>query len=1152
MQHRPKYAFISILLAAILILEPALSAMSLQQAFAPWLGVAKTPSVYAQENDTNIYLPIISAGGTAAPTPTPTPTPTRTPTSAPVFAIMTPVEGSHIGGTTFFAIQPLTAQTITSVNFKAGNTDLGTDSTAADGFRVFVDVKTLPAGSLQFSATANGPGGSTTKTVTVNVVPNPPTTATIGGAGGVLASEIGSVISIRPGSVPEGTTITVDELTQAETTARHGIEWERMGVTFLGAQDVQSSAPISGPFGMVSSAGFGNRVQPGQAVVNYRLAPDADGDGVDEIVVVNTASVAPNGDVVADPIPQPVIKGSEPTLFASNSDLQFKSLEAIKGPPGKIIQVEVSGFNPYSMFGSTAIFRSLVDNTKVEYTGRIVKGLEDPNANDQIFVTVIPYLSAGLALMSLRNESNGFTTEPIEIMIEAPTSLAKPASAVINEFLDVWPQIFSDVEDKVDTSSWPVEWKQLISNRELSLVKEIADFRSWLNQLDTSNTATKEFLVRFATIIENSGVLSTRVEKFRDKQWIAKEDEGPFDAINAGAAVTGAGVGVAVGSSGVAGALSATLGLSGAAAAAATTWLALGLLALGGGLLLGGLGALALGLTGMGAAPPPGGNGGGNAVGSGGSKVTSASGQQTSPVMVKIFSNGNRTPFTGMTDPGGYFFVPLIPADEPFTALAIDTATGETRTFKGTGPATGESVFMFFDFYNDDGSGAQRIQIGDVITGEISVAGEIDLYSFVVSAGQQVYFDAQASSDGSNTSWSVVDSVGEVVFSLNRLGDSGPHVSTRGGTYTLSVNGRNDRTSTYRFQLWNVPPPDEFTIAIGDVISNGVPGTGAGNIETPGVEDVYTFTAQAGQRVYFDDQASSVSGNVTWRAVDSAGDAVVSFSQFSDSGPYVLSRGGTYTLTVDGNLDSTGTYRFQLWNVPPPQQFAIAIGDVISNSVPGPGAGNIETPGVEDVYTFTAQAGQRVYFDDQASSVSGNVTWRAVDSAGDAVVSFSQFSDSGPYVLSRGGTYTLTVDGNLDSTGTYRFQLWNVPPPQQFAIAIGDVISNSVPGPGAGNIETPGVEDVYTFTAQAGQSVYFDAQASSVSGGTSWRAVDSAGDVVFSFSQFRDSGPHVLSRGGTYTLTVDGNLDSTGTYRFQIIDDPDVARLRELVTEELE
>ena len=395
--------------------------------------------------------------------------------------------------------------------------------------------------------------------------------------------------------------------------------------------------------------------------------------------------------------------------------------------------------------------------------------------------------------------------------------------------------------------------------------------------------------------------------------------------------------------------------------------------------------------------------------------------------MVKIFSNGNRTPFTGMTDPGGYFFVPLIPADEPFTALAIDTATGETRTFKGTGPATGESVFMFFDFYNDDGSGTQRIQIGDVITGEISVAGEIDLYSFVVSAGQQVYFDAQASSDGSNTNWSVVDSVGEVVFSLNRLGDSGPHVFTRGGTYTLSVNGRNDRTSTYRFQLWNVPPPQQFAIAIGDVISNGVPGPGAGNIETPGVEDVYTFTAQAGQRVYFDVQASINSGFINWRVVDSAGDVVFSLDRFSDSGPHVLSRGGTYTLTVDGDGDHTSTYRFQLWDVPPPDEFTIAIGEVISNGVPGPGAGNIETPGVEDVYTFTAQAGQRVYFDVQASINSGFINWRVVDSAGDVVFSLDRFSDSGPHVLSRGGTYTLTVDGDGDHTSTYRFQIIDDP-----------------------------------------------------------------------------------------------------------------------------
>ena len=43
----------------------------------------------------------------------------------------------------------------------------------------------------------------------------------------------------------------------------------------LGAQAIASDRPLDGAMG-VSSGGFGPMVQPGQAVVNYRIAPDAD------------------------------------------------------------------------------------------------------------------------------------------------------------------------------------------------------------------------------------------------------------------------------------------------------------------------------------------------------------------------------------------------------------------------------------------------------------------------------------------------------------------------------------------------------------------------------------------------------------------------------------------------------------------------------------------------------------------------------------------------------------------------------------------------------------------------------------------------------------------------------------------------------------
>lgn len=75
--------------------------------------------------------------------------------------------------------------------------------------------------------------------------------------------------------------------------------------------------------------------------------------------------------------------------------------------------------------------------------------------------------------------------------------------------------------------------------------------------------------------------------------------------------------------------------------------------------------------------------------------------QGTGDVVIKIFSGGSSTPFSGVVDPGGYFFIPFIPAGAPFTAVAHDKTTGETRVIDGIGPALGDFEFMFFDFFSE-------------------------------------------------------------------------------------------------------------------------------------------------------------------------------------------------------------------------------------------------------------------------------------------------------------------------------------------------------------------------------------------------------------------------------------------------------------------
>jgi hypothetical protein len=122
----------------------------------------------------------------------------------------------------------------------------------------------------------------------------------------------------------------------------------------------------------------------------------------------------------------------------------------------------------------------------------------------------------------------------------------------------------------------------------------------------------------------------------------------------------------------------------------------------------------------------------------------------------------------------------------------------------------------------------------------------------------------------------------------------------------------------------------------------------------------------------------------------------------------------------------------------------------------------------------------------------------------------------------------VLVGGNVSAA--------DVPSPDQFAISIGDTVSESDPGPGAGIIEIPGVRDIYTFTAVPGQEVFFDIQDQSGLITTAWSLVDEDGTIIFASSLGSgDAGLHRLGLGGTYTLTVGEDDEATGTYQFQLL-----------------
>jgi serine/threonine protein kinase len=338
---------------------------------------------------------------------------------------------------------------------------------------------------------------------------------------------------------------------------------------------------------------------------------------------------------------------------------------------------------------------------------------------------------------------------------------------------------------------------------------------------------------------------------------------------------------------------------------------------------------------------------------------------------------------------------------------------------------------------------------------------------------------------------------------------------------------------------------ENFAIEIGDEISNGEPDSGAGLIEAPGSKDIYTFTAEAGQDIYFHIiEPPSSSDTVDVYLDDDLGTNVFyTCMQCGDPGALTLDRGGTYTLTV-GNDDpsgaGTGSYRIKIWDLPPPEEFTINLDDRVARDVPDTGAGYIENPGWKDIYTFTAESGQDVYFQViEPPRTNDTIYWRAEDENGNEVFNTClQCGDPGLLTLDRGGTYNLIVGNEIGAgTGTYEIRIWNVLPPDDFTFNIGDRIARDMPGPGAGFIESPGAHDMYTFTATAGQTVTFTVKQQLPNyDSIEWYLVDELGNEVFNTClSCGDPGELTLERGGEYTLVVGSDTNpATGSYELGI------------------
>ncbi|HTL85508.1 MAG TPA: hypothetical protein VL856_10010 [Acidimicrobiia bacterium] len=452
--------------------------------------------------------------------------------------------------------------------------------------------------------------------------------------------------------------------------------------------------------------------------------------------------------------------------------------------------------------------------------------------------------------------------------------------------------------------------------------------------------------------------------------------------------------------------------------------------------------------------------------------------------------------------------------------------------------------------------------------GTLDAIGSSDVYKFHVNApGQRAYLKF-VSATQNTFDWQLRGPDGDFVTSENGwdfntwLHDLGDTTFQNAGDYLLTIFDPAANAGDYKLEIWGLAPAKAFDIAIGDTVDDGTlngvtnsPTTdGIGRIETIGDLDTYTFHADAGELVYIENISNN---NEAWdvRMVDGfrmPSEDSAYFFVHSEGGRYRMRRSGTYSIAVTKNLTGSvsGAYKFKLWHVDEPDPFDVALPFAVPSSSLGARAGNLETPGARDAYTFTGTAGEKIALNQNDPWLTHRGwQWELVDDNGFSIMPNPAADGSLPYLtvssitLPRDGKYTLTV---WDSTsrspgGTYNFSvtvlsgLGTIPPlvvPDSAPMAIGDPITYAEPAFGAGALETTGAVDIYEFNAESGDAIVLDATATCPGNSARWNLRAPDGSVYLDRAMYEcEVGPIVLPLTGTWLLTVG---DSTGPLLYDI------------------
>ncbi|MDZ4851893.1 MAG: hypothetical protein SGI77_21600 [Pirellulaceae bacterium] len=410
------------------------------------------------------------------------------------------------------------------------------------------------------------------------------------------------------------------------------------------------------------------------------------------------------------------------------------------------------------------------------------------------------------------------------------------------------------------------------------------------------------------------------------------------------------------------------------------------------------------------------------------------------------------------------------------------------------------------------------LNVGSTVAGNISVAGERDRYSFTLGASSRLLFDALVKTGA--MVWSLEGPSGVIVTNRNLESDSlywsgiDPVLDLIAGNYQLTIDGSGDVTGPYSFRFSNLNSATPLT-----------PGALVSGVIDPANEaDIYRFTANVGERFYFDTR-TTLPQNTAWRLISPIGTTLFSSQLGADVEPAPFTIAGQYALLIEGYFYETVTtnYSFVVQPAFDVAPTALTLGATTN--------GDISVPGENDRFSFTLGANNRLSFD--ALVTAGSIVWSLTGPAGiiDAdrqLQNDTYINNSTPILDLIAGAYVLTIEGADGAMGGYSFRLL-------------DLFAATVVTPGTlvtAVLDPANATNAYRFTASAGNSFYFDAQALGGLQNASWVLLDPLGRNTTMNYLGSDMEPAAFTISGTYTLLVQGHFYDTSTIDYSFVIHP--------------